>query len=108
MRVYLAGPMRGYEHFNFPAFEAATVDLRARGIEVESPHELDLNEGLDPDGEPLPLSVYMERDLPAVCRADAVVVLPGWERSQGAGIETTVARLLDKPVLLYPDLKAAA
>jgi predicted Rossmann-fold nucleotide-binding protein len=101
--------MRGLPLYNFPAFEAATADLRARGMQVESPHEVELNDGWDPaTDQPLALSDYMERDLPAVCRADAVVVLPGWEKSQGAEIELTVARLLGKPILAYPDLQSVA
>lgn len=41
MRVYLAGPMRGVPHFNFPAFHAAAAELRARGYVVFSPAEAD-------------------------------------------------------------------
>lgn len=107
MRLYLAGPMRGYPDFNFPAFKEAALDLRAKGHEVFSPAESDVNDGFDPKTGAgfLSMQEYMVRDLPEVCRADAVVVLPGWEDSEGAMIETRVARMLHKAVLTYPDME---
>ena len=103
--VYLAGPMTGIPEFNFPAFHAAAFDLRDRGIEVFSPAEKDLEDGFDPQKDKAsPLAHYMQDDLPAVCRSDAVVCLPGWQRSKGARLETMVAHYLEIPVLTYPDL----
>lgn len=97
-KVYLAGPMRGYPLFNFPAFHDAAALLRADGYEVWSPAENDV-EIFDPNnGTPKPMSHYMERDLPAICRADAVAVLPGWEKSEGARLEVDVAWRLGKTV----------
>lgn len=104
--VYLAGPMRGMPEHNFPAFHAASGDLRSRGFEVWSPAEYDEGRGFDPKRDtPASLASYMEEDLAAVCRADAVVVLPGWEGSQGARLEVQVARALEIPVLSYPELE---
>ena len=107
MRIYLAGPMRGIENFNFPAFEAATKDLRDRGHEVFSPAERDIEvDGFDPETDtPKTMAHYMVYDLPAVCKSDAVVVLPGWEDSQGARLEVHVAREIGVKVLRYPDLE---
>lgn len=103
---YLAGPMRGVPSFNFPAFDAAAEDMRSRGLRVVSPAELDRAHGFNPDTDPEDtLAVYMARDLPHVCEADGVVVLPGWEGSEGAGVEVGLARVLGKPVLRYPDLE---
>lgn len=106
-RVYLAGPMRGIEAFNFPAFAAATASLRGRGYEVWSPHEHDLEEGFDPTtGDGLKtLRDYMRVDLAQVLDADAVVVLPDWEKSQGAALEVHVAHECGLTVLSYPALR---
>lgn len=93
MRVYLAGPMTGIDQFNFPAFHDKAEELRELGIEVSNPAE---NHGGRTD---LPLAEYFKVDLPQVCDADAIVVLPGWETSRGARIEVDLARHLGKPVL---------
>jgi len=39
MKLYLAGPMRGYPEFNHPAFHAAAAELRASGHAVFNPAE---------------------------------------------------------------------
>lgn len=103
--VYLAGPMTGYEEWNFPAFLEAASKLRARGYRVLSPAEMELGEGFDPTAEPgefteKDLHNAMARDLRAVLNdAWAVVVLPGWQGSKGATLEVAVARAIGKPVL---------
>lgn len=106
VKVYLAGPMSGLEEFNFPAFRAATLDLRARGYEVWSPAEADEElDGFDGvKGETYPFGHYMSRDLPEVLRADLVVVLPGWESSKGARLEIYVAEQCGIKVVSYPEM----
>jgi len=107
MKIYLAGPMRGLPEFNFPAFFAAAKDLRKRGWEVFNPAERDLNrDHFNPKTDAAkPMAYYMQYDLRAVCRSDAVVVLPGFRKSKGARLEVHVAREIGIPVLRYPDLK---
>ncbi len=97
MRLYLAGPMRGIPDFNFPAFEEAASLLRSVGHEVWSPAEQEQLTAVKTHG-PENFAAYMERDLAAVCRSDAVAVLPDWQKSQGARLETYVATELGKPV----------
>lgn len=100
-RLYLAGPMRGKPEYNFPAFHAATKRLRDIGFEVWSPAENDMTQdGFDPKTDQArEMSHYMKRDLPEVCHADAVAVLPGWEKSQGATLEVHVCRAIGHPVI---------
>lgn len=120
MKVYLAGPMTGIPQFNYPAFDVAVRDLRGQGHEVTSPAELD-----DPatrkmalasaDGSPGSGSAndetwgdFLARDVKLLADSplDAVVVLPGWDRSRGARLETFVAnRMAGRPVLRYPTLE---
>lgn len=111
MIVYLAGPMTGIPYYNFPAFEEAAAELRERGIEVISPAEMDLEDGLvpDPNGEdsqPRRYAYYLARDIRVIAERDveAVVVLQGWEKSGGAKTEVAFIRALKRPVLRYPDL----
>jgi len=106
MRYYLAGPMRGFPEYNFPKFHEATSELRRLGHDVFNPAERDLQDGFDPSvDKALPLAYYMRIDLPAVCESDAVVVLSGWQLSDGANIEVFVATQCGIPVLEYPSLE---
>lgn len=91
LRLYLAGPMTGLPNFNRPAFHAAAAELRAAGYEVVNPAELDESEPItDPDG-PGAWERYMRRDIPHLCKCDAVALLPGWTESQGAQLESLIA-----------------
>ena len=101
MRIYVAGPMRGYPNFNFPAFHEAAAQLRAAGHEVHSPAEHDESGGFDPSGsdEDFDLRAAFRWDLDQVQAADAVVVLSGWTGSQGASAEVAVARVIGTAVL---------
>lgn len=104
MRVYLAGPMRGYEQFNFPAFHKASAALRAKGFDVFNPAERDEADGFDPlHGKVKTLAEYMAVDLPEVCSRDAIVVMPGYDKSEGTGIELGVATALGKAVITLND-----
>lgn len=91
--VYVSGPMSHYEDFNFPAFTAACVALRALGLEVLSPHEV------GEDGEAKAWADYMRKDLPLLARCRSVVTLEGWQHSRGAVLEVHIAHQLGMPVL---------
>lgn len=103
--AYLAGPMRGYVEYNFPAFRTAADWLRKNGWTIFSPAERDeddptIDQSKDPAGwaDHLGLDYFMQFDLAAVCAHDAVICLPGWEQSQGARLEAMVAVEVGHPV----------
>ncbi len=114
-RIYLAGPMTGKPSFNIPAFDAATEDLRLRGFDVVSPAELDdpelrAEELASPDGNIANLTgaplhgELLTRDLAIIMDGgiDAIWVLPGWERSGGARLETFTAKAIKGlPIMEY-------
>lgn len=111
--VYIAGPMRGIPHFNFPAFDAAKAYLIGKGYDVLSPADFDrVLDDFDPykpeyetaDGcgdfpQEMDFKRVVTRDLTAVTQCDAVALLPGWEKSKGAVAEIAVAHWMGKPVL---------
>lgn len=107
MKIYLAGPMRGYPNFNFPAFDRAAAVLRAEGHTVFSPAERDREAyGAEIENNPTgdeskvanpacTINDCMAADCEWICRnADAVALLPGWEKSSGANAELTLAKAL--------------
>ena len=92
MRLYLAGPMSGVPEHNFPLFHRVAAQLRAQGHEVFNPAEN--KDG----GQSKPRAFYMRLDIPALIAAEAVVVLPGWQRSRGASLEVWLALDLGMPI----------
>lgn len=106
MKIYLAGPMRGYPEFNFPAFYAAADKLRAEGHFVFSPaekdnetHGTDISKGNATGDEELAAKEHgfnlrksLFDDLAFICsEAEAIALLPGWEKSKGVAAERATA-----------------
>lgn len=91
-RLYIAGPMTGYDDFNYPAFFAAADQLRAIGYPVINPADI----GVHPDWTREDyLRVSLKRLIDA---AQGVALLPLWERSGGARLEAQTAVQLRLPV----------
>lgn len=103
MRIYLAGPMSGVPHFNFPTFHAAAAKLREQGYEVFNPAETD-NEAvkLNATGCEVEAAKHgfsrrraLAEDTQWIAlHADAIALLPGWEASKGARAELALAQAL--------------
>jgi nucleoside 2-deoxyribosyltransferase len=111
VRIYLAGPMRSIDLFNFPEFDRVTAILRAQGHEVRSPAENDREHGFDPTLNELAgfdLHEAMRWDIGAVLWADAVVLLSGWESSKGCEVELVVANAIGVAVHEWSDDAQAA
>lgn len=115
MKLYLAGPMRGHRHFNFPAFLQAEERLMALGHEVFNPARRDMEEGFDPIGLDLmgsdqelvafdfDLREAMAHDLAWIAReAEGIAMLRYWKLSSGASAELAVANALGLKVLTQP------
>lgn len=106
--AYVAGPMRGYVKFNFPAFNEARNRLVKKGWTVISPADIDKASGIDEDdpseGSQDRQHTFAYRDFHALHylrpeHGDAIAMLPGWENSAGATAEFFLARWLGLKVL---------
>ena len=93
--LYVSGPMRGIPEFNIPLFNAVSKKLREAGHNVLNPAEIN-----DEIGHNKPISVYMKRDLLAIVEHNVVgmVMLEGWQKSEGAGIEASIAKYIGVPL----------
>ena len=114
MKIYLAGPMRGHPNFIFPAFDLAAERLRAQGHEVFSPADHDresigadslINETGDEDQlareTHYTINDALAADTTYICRhAQAVALLPGWEKSTGAQAERALAVALGLTIII--------
>ena len=96
MKIYIAGPMTGYENFNRDAFNKEADRLSRHGHSVLNPATL-------PNG--LTQREYMDICFAMLRCADAILMLPGWKASAGATAEYHDAYKMEMPVfttLNYP------
>lgn len=100
--LYISGPMRGLPEFNVPAFNEAAKKLRSAGYNVLNPAEI--NEEIGHDQH---ISVYIKRDLIALVQNNVVgmVMLDGWQKSEGANIEASIAKCIGIPLLKTVEIK---
>lgn len=119
MKIYVAGPMSDTPGFNYAAFDEASETLRNYGFGVVSPAEKDKERdpeayerachSLDGKFEPnmtggLTWAEIIAMDIVIVSdEVDAIALLPGWEKSNGARLEVFVGLLRKKQFGLYSD-----
>lgn len=98
--------MQGIKDFNFPAFHLAASKLREAGHEVFNPAERDetvhgIGNLISETGNikdivgGFSLRKALQDDTGYICkRAEAIAMLPGWEKSNGARAEWALALAL--------------
>ena len=84
MKVFISGPMTGIEDFNRAKFNAMEKMLKEHGKSVFNPAWLAVDESWSRDD-------LMAVDIAVLARCDAIVLLPGWENSEGARAEYAYA-----------------
>lgn len=108
--AYIAGPMSGYKDFNFTAFNQAAADFRQRGWDVFNPAEKDLEQHRaeifqgngnleDCEAKGFNLRDALAWDTARICESDAIYMLKGWEKSQGAFAEWSLAKALGLEII---------
>lgn len=105
-KLYIAGPMTGFEYFNYPAFYEARNKLvrifREHDIDIVSPAHNDDGSTINP---PVPEyaeahDFYLRQALHKLVDCHAIYLLPGWSKSSGARIECRIAVALGMDVYL--------
>lgn len=105
--IYIAGPMQNIPHFNFPRFNAVAKMLRLCGHTICNPAEKDIERhgGVDISADnasgsldkskadhKFSLRKALKEDTAFICdHADTILMLPGWEKSNGAQAEHRLA-----------------
>ena len=97
-KLFLCGPMSSLPENNYPAFNAVAAEQRARGHEVFNPAENPARETW---------AGYMRLSIPQMLQCDSLLMLPGWEKSEGATLERQIARKLGMPVSYLPCVEVA-
>lgn len=90
--IYVAGPMTGFDNYNFDAFNAAEIDLLNAGWDVENPTKHGVVEGATWED-------YMLSCLGQISKCGAMCMLKGWEVSRGAKIEHELAQKLGLTII---------
>ena len=96
--AYIAGPYRAKKYYdviqNIYAASEVAVKYWLKGYAVICPHKnTALFDGLAPD------KVWLEGSIEIMRRCDVVVMMTGWERSEGAKTEHAEAVKLGKEVI---------
>lgn len=111
--IYIAGPMRKIQWYNFPAFFKAEAELEKEGWKVVNPARIERERGYNPfdhcdqDWAVVPPEVgdianIVWDDLHALMGCDAIYLLDGWRESTGARAEKAVAEWLGLEILGDP------
>ena len=106
-RVYIAGPMTGREHFNFPEFFRVEQVLADLGYDVMNPARTDHGVTWQEAAEharlnPKSWEEYMRIVLASLLTCDVICLLDDWWTSRGANCEQAVAAWLKMP-FIFPD-----
>lgn len=87
--IYIAGPISGIADLNRPAFYQAQEQLNALGFEVRNPHEFCKHIQSDNPSDP----AYYKQGFAELTLCTDVLLLPGWQYSAGAQLESKAAVL---------------
>ena len=85
-KIYIAGPMTGYDNFNRDEFNSAAEKLTSKG-------HVALNPAILPDG--LSQAEYMQICISMLQMCDGILLLKGWKKSAGARAEYALAKKLE-------------
>ena len=103
MKVFISGPMSGYEDFNRPAFMNAEKLLKAGGFDVFNPAWINVGWPTEDEGY---YTAWQSRellsiDIHALSYCDAIYHLRGWDESSGARLEHDYAVKANIPMLVH-------
>lgn len=105
---YLAGPMTEVADHNFHEFRRVEARLKFEGMTIVSPYDLKSqpapSEGGNPPASTTPEGLeLLRRDVNIVMDPNCVgiILLPGWEESFGAGVETFIGEAWSRPLHAY-------
>lgn len=95
MIIYIAGPMTGIENYNRKAFAQAATELTEKGYTILTTASLPQNL---PDNKYMPICTAM------IDAAEALYMLEGWGKSNGAVAEYFYAKRQNKKIFYQGEL----
>ena len=101
MKIYLSGPMTGMPDYNMPEFDRVAGLLHKMGHQVYNP--ADTNDDFLQDRR----RVWVQHCTWIINEAQALVYLPGSEKSVGAQVEIRLAEAMDVPCIPWNKVHAS-
>ena len=107
-RIFIAGPMRGYENYNFKKFDHTEELLRQLGFDVVNPARISRKfkeSEVNSDIAVYNKMVDMQQDAERTC--NTILLLDDWQWSEGVKLEVRTASELGMQFLLESDIAEA-
>ena len=107
-RIFIAGPMRGYENYNFKKFDHIEELLKQLGFDVVNPARISRKfkeSEVNSDIAVYNKMVDMQQDAERTC--NTILLLDGWQWSKGVKLEVKTASELGMQFLLESDIAEA-
>ena len=107
-RIFIAGPMRGYENYNFKKFDHIEELLKQLGFDVVNPARISRKfkeSEVNSDIAVYNKMVDMQQDAERTC--NTILLLDGWQWSEGVKLEVRTASELGMQFLLESDIAEA-
>lgn len=101
MIIYISGKYSGNIEENIEIARKVAIELWEKGYSVVCPHLNTVHFELDCK---CVYEDYINGDLEILARCDAIIMLQGWNGSNGATMEKEFAKSLGIPIYYYPEL----
>lgn len=97
VRIYISGPMTGYENFNFDEFNKMENDILINFDWVSVVNPVAISKKVEEVKKNPTYEDYLREDCRGLIDCDAVILLDGWRNSGGCQKEVSIARFLNIP-----------
>lgn len=97
VRIYISGPMTGYENFNFAEFNKMENDILINFDWVSVVNPVAISKKVEEVKKNPTYEDYLREDFRGLIDCDAVILLDGWRNSGGCQKEVSIARFLSIP-----------
>lgn len=100
-KIFISGPMTGYEQHNYPLFEKVEDMLTIAGYKCVNPAKIGMK--YDPEKVDQNKKLYkaMEKEIQeAEKTCNTILLLPGWEKSVGVRLELQTAIRMKMKIVL--------
>ena len=109
MKIFISGPMTGYENFNFDKFDKIAEKLRRAGVDVVNPADICRKykkEKVLADESVFDAMIAEQQEAEKTCAG--ILLLDGWEASKGVRLELKTALDGGADVFLEKDVDMLA